>query len=264
MVLGKRSLTVTMILACAILTGFAASGHCQKSADSPQNTGVQPKPGDQKLPPSLRQMRAGLEVVADLSIDPPAYTGSCPAEFALKGRIASNKPITIYYRFTGANMPPSLAKPLTFEKAGTKEVTETRSLGNTSTPALRATAVLQVVWPGKADSNVLDVILTCTNAVQPGATGSPGSVKSKSFPMPGPGMPGQQTPAGAFPLPQIGPGVPGPGSPAQPTDGAFPLPQIGPEGLQPGEQGPPMPGSREPQGPSVPMPPIGPDIKQVK
>ncbi len=251
-VLGKSSI-IFVVVTCAFLFVtpflFISVSSAQAPADAQTSMSAQILVANEP-PISPRQLRLGLEIVADLSIDPPTYAGSCPAEFLLKGRITINKPITIYYRFIGTNMPPSLAKPLAFEKPETKEVSETRSLGSTNTPTLRATAVLQVVWPGKADSNVVDVMLNCTNAAKPEPIGAGGKAQ----------------PPGAFPVPQIGPGGPQPGSSRQPAGGSFPLPPLEPGGPQPerpqpGEPGLPGPGISVPQGPSIPVPSFGPDGK---
>jgi hypothetical protein len=279
MVMGKRSVIVVMVCASVILAGYSVSGYCQVSANTPQEPAVQLPPIDQRPPVSPRQLRLGLELVADLSVDPPTYTGSCPGSFTLKGQISVNKPITVHYRFIGANLPPSLTKTLTFDGPGRKEVTEVRQVGKAgSSPTFRATAVLQVVWPAKADSNVVDFSGTCTNAGQGLTTGSPSKQSGKEL-QPDPGhlsgpQPGAQGPAtigsptfpmgpqgplpGAIPLPQ-------PGSKGEETQGVSPVPETG------SLQGPaltemPGPGMipKAPEPGSLPLPSIDPDGRPVK
>jgi hypothetical protein len=235
MVLGKRSVTVVVVCACVMLTGYSVSGYCQKTPETSHGTAVQTPSDNQQPPVSLRDIRLGLEVVADLSVDPLVYMGSCPGLFTLKGKISVNKPVTLHYRFIGAGLPPSLAKPLTFDGPGSKEVTETRELGSAlSSPTFRRSAVLQVVWPRKADSNVVDFSGTCTNTGQPGTPGSSLQQIEKGVQ---PGPQGEQA-KGVFPLPEIGPpqgqAQAGPNAseaaPKTPEPGVFPLPSINPDG----------------------------------
>jgi hypothetical protein len=250
MALRTKSVVAALVCACMMLTGYAISGNCQTAKDKSRESN-QPVPDNQGSPVSLRNIRLGLEIIADLDVSPSAYRGPCPGEFTFKGRITVNKPITLFYRFAGGNVPPSAAKKITFEGPGTKEVIDVRRFGDKQ-PSFSGSAVLQVVWPGKADSNGVYFKGLCTNYShtdkQETSLGHIEKPVQSGPQMPGPDSGLKGTRPGTTLMPglepggqQAGPGVvPGPG--AGPVvqgqaPGGVPLPELDLGGQQPGPGG---------------------------
>jgi hypothetical protein len=162
MTLKDGTFTAGMMLACAIVMGNAVNGHSQETSATPRTSMVK-EPMTQQSPMNRRSLVLGLEVIADLTVDPPTYTGPCPGAFTLKGQIYVNKPITIQYRFVGTGTPPSLTETLEFEAPGRKEVTYVRRMGDGATmPQFSGAAIIQVVWPVKVDSNAVLFTGSCT------------------------------------------------------------------------------------------------------
>ncbi|MDD5009409.1 MAG: hypothetical protein PHU49_16565 [Syntrophorhabdaceae bacterium] len=168
MVKTKRLLFAITALMFLIFGGcFTISGYSQDKPGVIDNPEVKKPQKIQRGPALLRKLMIGLEIIADLTVSPEKYEGPCPGRFTLKGQIYVNKPVTIQYRFVGSSVPPSVSKPLIFEEPGRKEVTYVRELGDAAaSPIFDGSAALQVVWPGKAESNVVYFKGICTDQKQ--------------------------------------------------------------------------------------------------
>lgn len=166
MVQKRRSVIITMLLPCLIFMGYAVKGYSQQESNSRQSPAAQKPAKTQNLPERPRRYPtalAGLEVIADLSVSPSTHTGSCPALFRFTGKITVNKAATVQYRFVRSDntrMPPAV---LTFEEAGTQEVTDTWQFEDaTSGSTFTGWEAIQINFPMKVQSNVAIFRGTCT------------------------------------------------------------------------------------------------------
>jgi hypothetical protein len=243
--LQRRTSVTILVLACLILLGFSVEGLSQQQSDTLKTPGKeQSSPAKQPTLKSPRREAAGIEVIADLSVTPLEYTGSCPAVFTFKGWIYANRSTRVEYKFIRSDGVHSEAKTLVFEKEGRQEVTYTLQVGDAANlPAFSGAAIMQVVYPlnMKIQSNEVIFKGTCTNLGRPGPknpagqqTVQPGSPAAQShLPLPS-GQQGQ--PSLPFPPPtgqqgqQGQPAVPLP-SPAG-KGGEPPMPFPSPTGQQ--------------------------------
>lgn len=162
-----KSFVIAMLSTCLILFGLAAQGYSQEKSQTIKNPETQQparKPGLTKRPPRYPAALAGLEVVADLSVSPPNYTGQCPAVFTFKGKITVNRAATVQYRFVRSDNTRHSLGVLTFEKAGSQEVTDTWVFDDpTQLPTFRGWEAIQVNLPMKVKSNLAHFKGTCTD-----------------------------------------------------------------------------------------------------
>lgn len=122
----------------------------------------------------------GLEVIADLTVDPTMYKGECPGTFTFKGKIATNRPGPVHYRFIRSDNTRSELLVLNFDEPGTKEVTTTWQFdGPSASPDFTGWQAIQVSFPMKVQSNTALFRGTCTNERKPAPQKPVG-------PMPGP------------------------------------------------------------------------------
>jgi hypothetical protein len=247
MVQGKSLILVTILSTFLIVMGLMTNGYAQQESKTSRNPAVKQPSTAKEQYLSPRQIRTGLEIVADLNVNLNKYTGPCPAQFIFTGKIHSNKATTIHYRFIRGDGTRSLMTTLNFEKPGTREVTDTwqfDTMDKSST--FNGWEFIQITFPKKAHSNITYFEVACTNREQP-VSGDLQKSKQvqqgqqeplpKEFLMP---QPGQQEPLPKeFLTPQPLPKGIGPGGPITPQ----PLPK----GVDPG--GAPM-SQPVPQGPA--------------
>lgn len=162
----KRSVIVVMVLACLVLVGLAVDGYPQQKTDTLQSPDKQQPPTAQRpFPKRPKNLGAGLEVLADLSVTPFTYDGPCPATFTLKGYISTNKATTVQYKLVRSDGVVTKPVTLTFDKPGRQEVTATWQMGDlTALPTFSGWAFLEVVYPltRKMQSNTVFPKGTCT------------------------------------------------------------------------------------------------------
>ena len=244
MVQGKSLILVTILSTFLIVMGLMANGYAQQESKTSGNPAVKQPSTAKEQYLSPRQIRTGLEIVADLNVNLNKYTGPCPAQFIFTGKIHSNKATTIHYRFIRGDGTRSLMTTLNFEKPGTREVTDTwqfDTMDKSST--FNGWEFIQITFPKKANSNITYFEVACTNREQPVS----GDLQ-KSKPV----QPGQPVPGG-LPGQQMQPPAPGSSSISIPQPGQqeplpkeFLTPQPLPKGIGPGGAITPQPGQQEP------------------
>jgi hypothetical protein len=181
-------------LVCLILTGFTEHGLAQQGPTEKQPSITQ------EQPQSPRQIRSGLEVIADLKADITNYAGICPAQLTFTGNIYSNKATTIHYRFVRSDGTRSLMKMLNFEQPGNKQVKDTWQFDSADKLAkFSGSEYVQITFPVKATSNNVLFEIICTNREQPSLTDQP----AQSVPGALPGRQIQPAP-GTMLIPQTG------------------------------------------------------------
>jgi hypothetical protein len=160
----KKSRKISMLLAAVSLVaaGYVTNGYTQDQAEI-LNPSAQRSPTTINPGPSLRAQRIGASIVADVSVDPVAHSGACPATFNFKGIISVNRPATVYYRFVRSDNYRSQPVPLVFDKPGTQEVTHSWQVPGEIGKTLEGWAALQVVNPLKFQSNPAYFKNTCTD-----------------------------------------------------------------------------------------------------
>ena len=163
----RTSVVITKLLMCLIFMCFTVNGYSQEESTPIQNPETQQPAKPQMLkkrPPRYPTALAGLEVLADLSVSPTTYTGPCPAVFTFKGKITVNRETIVQYRFIRSdNTRPALGV-LTFEEAGTQEVTNTWEFDDpTQLPTIRGWEAIQLNFPMKIRSNLAYIRGTCTD-----------------------------------------------------------------------------------------------------
>jgi hypothetical protein len=273
----RTLLSAVMMMACIAFLGIRTDGHAQENrAASREKPVIQQSPPSQALQPYQRTKRRGLIVVADVSVTPLTYSGSCPAIFTLKGQIYVNEPMMVLYKIIRSDNMPMEPIALTFEKEERKEITYTWKLGDPAKSAsFNEWALIEAVYPvnTKIRSNVVFLKGSCGDQTdlkpQALSSQSEGQKGQPGGPM---GFPGIQAP-GKGPVP-TGLPVDPPGQQRPPATGNFPLMPPAPGGqgpsslpmLQPGQTGqgpgsmPVMPSVSGGPGPSS-LPMLQPDVK---
>jgi len=195
----RTSVVITKLLTCLILMGFAAHGYSQEESKPVQNPETQRPaklPMLKKRPDRYPTALAGLEVLVDLTVSPPTYTGSCPAVFTFYGKITVNRATIVQYRFVRSDNTRHSLGVLVFEKPGTQEVSDTWAFDDTTQlPTIRGWEAIQTNFPMKVRSNLAYINGTCTDF-----KGKPPTPESQE-PLKGPAP-------DAFPWPQSDPNLP--------------------------------------------------------
>jgi hypothetical protein len=227
---------VIIFLINLIFMVFTVNGYSQQDRESPK------KPTERQPFQNRFQWQVGLEVIADLSTDKLTYTGTCPTTFTFKGRISTNRAMTLHYRFIRSDDVRTLPVTLKLGKGETREVSYSWELGGdpNGPPEINGWIFLQAVYPTnmKTASNVVNLKGNCTNREnrpiqktikQQDLIGQ----KTPGFPFPGSNaqMPEGKGPAAAGP-PIIHQG--------QPVSGGIPLPPTPQNGQGPMPVGSPM------------------------
>lgn len=108
-----------------------------------------------KLP--ANQLSNKLEVKAALKSDTTHFSGKCAKEIVLTGEITANKASVVEYQWKSGN-GKSMAKKVTFNKAGKRQVTHKLNIGKST----QNTYTLVVKGPVKTQSNPVNVSINCT------------------------------------------------------------------------------------------------------
>jgi hypothetical protein len=250
----ERTLISINVLVCLFVIIFSANVYSQQKSGGPQGLETQQNSEEPKnLGSWPRRDAISIEVLADLSVSPLTYSGSCPAIFTFKGRITANRKTAVQYKFIRSDGVQTEVKTLAFAKPGPQEVTYIWQLGDPVTlPAFSGAVMMEVVFPinKKIRTNEASFRGSCTSSGQPA---------TMSFPMPkttqqgsvmpqGPSLPAP-TPQGAS-MPQSLP-MPQPAPPGSPVPQGLPIPKPAPSG-SPMPQNLPMP-QPAPSGSSMPQ-----------
>jgi hypothetical protein len=281
----KGRMTRVVLGISLIFIVFTINGHAQQGADTSKPAGKQQPTGRPQIQNRF-MWQVGVEVIADLSMDELAYTGPCPKVFTFKGRIYSNRAMTLHYRFIRSDDVRTIPVVLELKQGENKEITYSWEMGTNGPAAFNGWAFLQVILPTnmKTTSNVVNFKGSCTNREEKQTSGKPGqgdlsgrqqSQNSSGFPYTGSVIQPSQlkgpAPAEVPAIQQGQKGPPGTGNtpfmpaPSGQGPGNLPMPQQGqgPANMpvfQPGEPGLMPPGFPSPsvqpgQGPGMSPPP---------
>jgi hypothetical protein len=150
-----------------ITMGTALQGFSLEEQKSTEEIKTQIPEKNQKLnkrPERYPTALAGLEVLADLTVTPLTFTGSCPAKFTFKGKITVNRPTVLQYRFIRSDNTRHSLGVLEFKEAGTKEVTDVWEFDDiTQLPNIKGWEAIQVNFPMKVRSQLAYINGTCTD-----------------------------------------------------------------------------------------------------
>lgn len=179
---GTAALAALALFSITLLfvSGFAGAEAVPEESTAPEqeSAAVGPDPVDEPqaiikgTPFKPRRLRTGVSVTATLEIKPVLHKGPCPVSFTLKGYISANNPTTVAYKFVRKDAPPSKPEILTFEGPGTKEVSQTFSVGaEGGTAPFEGWVHLEAVFPvnNKVRSDSVFFSGTCTT---PGTEGA--------------------------------------------------------------------------------------------
>jgi hypothetical protein len=184
-VLEKGSIVIVMALVLLAGAGFGTEVYSQENIGAPKNSSGQEskKTRFPTRPSQYPAALAGLEILADLTVSPATYGGPCPASLTFNGKITVNRPATVHYRFIRSDDTRKHPGVLTFDKPGTKEVTDTWQLGEAGGSAeLNGWSAIQVSFPMKAQSNTAYFKGRCSEGGQSPAVGPSGQGKASQDP----------------------------------------------------------------------------------
>jgi hypothetical protein len=221
----RRSVFTIMIVPCLILTLVMAEAYGQQRSSAPEGPEAQ-KPAKSQKPevPVVRNRSAlaGFEVLADLSVSPRTYSGPCPTPFTFQGKITVNRAAVVHYRFVRSDNTRTSPAILTFEKAGTQEVTDSWQFDGPAQPAtFSGWEAIQIILPLRFQSNVAFFNGTCTERSRPSPGKASAPQKPSEEPVPGsisiPADPQTPLPEGAPGSSPPSEGAPAPGNPTLPA-----------------------------------------------
>lgn len=111
--------------------------------------------GGAEIPPTPKPAFAVTDVQA--SVDPPSFSGSCPAEFQFTGKITTNEAGTVTYRWERSDGATGPDETVDFGGAGTQEVYTTWTLSAEGTHWQR----LHILAPNDTTSGNAEFTLDC-------------------------------------------------------------------------------------------------------
>jgi hypothetical protein len=115
---------------------------------------------ERKTVPESEPYALGIKAV--LMASPAIYRDNCPGIITFNGLITSNKAGTVKYIFTGSEGDiDKIIKTLIFTSPGTKNVTDTWQLGETSMPYYKGWKAIKVLSPMAVTSNQATFELRC-------------------------------------------------------------------------------------------------------
>ncbi len=123
-----------------------------------------PEPRTDTLEPITNTSSAsGFRVVeAFLRADPFDYSGPCPATITFSGRISTiGGSGRVSYKFLWSDGASSPVQTLTFDSPGSKDVSETWTLGGSNLPTFSGWAALQILEPQELPSEQASFTLRC-------------------------------------------------------------------------------------------------------
>ncbi|HOI15876.1 MAG TPA: hypothetical protein PK036_05990 [Geobacteraceae bacterium] len=115
---------------------------------------------------------SATSITATVSAHPPEYTGRCPAEIRFMGRISVSGPASVQYRFIRSDGAHAPIQAINFDRAGSRPVRTTWTLGGPGLPNYEGWQAIEVVYPQHVTSNKAGFRLRCGDGA-PGA-GIPG------------------------------------------------------------------------------------------
>lgn len=178
----RKSFFIMTLLTGMIFMVVAAPAYSQEKPQTVQNPATQPpaKPHMlKKRPDRYPTALAGLEVIADLSVDPIRYTGPCPAVFKFNGKITVNRKSVVQYRFIRSDNVRHSLGVLEFEKGGMQEITDTWTFDDPAQlPDFKGWEAIQTNFPMKVRSNLVYFEGTCTD--YKGGPATPEAAKLKN------------------------------------------------------------------------------------
>jgi hypothetical protein len=98
---------------------------------------------------------------ASLSAAPTAYEGCCPTTIKFSGKITVNGRGTVQYTFTRSDGATGPTHSLTFDAAGTKDVSTSWTLGGASLPTYSGWQAIKIVSPNPMESSRAAFRLAC-------------------------------------------------------------------------------------------------------
>lgn len=104
-------------------------------------------------------------ISATVKAMPENYSGKCPATIKFVGRVTVKnvtRPIKIQYKFTRSDGALAPVETLTFDRDGSREVSETWTLGGPGLPSYSGWEAIRIVYPQELDSNRADFSVTCS------------------------------------------------------------------------------------------------------
>lgn len=174
---GKRPAAVLALLAVFVflaagMTVLAAEdGDDEIGAAATESVSPSSEPADEpqqeirgtRMNP--RRLRTGVAVTTSVEVKPVTYKGPCPATLTLKGYVSANNPTTVMYKFVRKEMPSQPPGTLEFDKPGTREVSETFTVGTKGKAGqIEGWAHLEAVFPVnvKVRSDTVFFSVSCT------------------------------------------------------------------------------------------------------
>ena len=104
---------------------------------------------------------AHAQISATLSVDPEAYSGSCPADIRFKGTITSEKPGKVQYTFIRSDGVLQPVETLDFSAPGAKEVSAVWTAGGQKSQRYEGWGAIKIVYPEVLESNKTAFRLVC-------------------------------------------------------------------------------------------------------
>ncbi len=165
------SLLSAAALASLIFVAPLPEGYCQQNPDAAKIAQPGEAAGHKQsiaIPKRYPQAIAGLEVLADLTVTPAMYNGTCPVTLTTKAKITVNRATIVQLRFVRNDNTRSDLAVLVFDEPGTQEIVRTWQLASpTDSPDFSGWQAVQINYPMKVQSNTAYFRGTCTNAAQP-------------------------------------------------------------------------------------------------
>jgi hypothetical protein len=104
---------------------------------------------------------AHAQISAQLSADPEAYSGACPADIKFKGTITSEKPGKVQFTFIRSDGVLQSVETLDFSAPGTKEVNAVWTAGVHKSQRYEGWEAIKIVYPEALESNKSAFKLVC-------------------------------------------------------------------------------------------------------
>lgn len=96
-------------------------------------------------------------ITVSSSAAPVSYTGACPVNIVLNGKITTNLPETVTYRWASSFPYAFVAKDIVFASAGSQNVTETMVIAATTAGYVR----FRVYSPYEVKADKINLVINC-------------------------------------------------------------------------------------------------------
>lgn len=155
---------VTLLLVAAavmvwnvIVDGGVTEPTVSASPPATQQTSAPAPAETSSAPPAFRV----VEVI--LRADPGEYVGPCPVTITFSGRISvAGGGGTVSYKFLRSDGASAPIQTLVFDEPGSKDVTDTWTLGGDSLPSFSGWQAIQIFDPEELTSNEATFSFTCS------------------------------------------------------------------------------------------------------